>query len=249
MTTGLCTSELFKTLQRGTDMKYLKTLLVVIACVGLTSSGFTSRAGALQIPRPQHERTFSSNTEFSPTLSGDGKTITFTDPKTGITRSINIKSHVPGSPWSAPDAPDSARTSVPQATKPEHERVFSANPEFSPTLSRDGQVITFTDPKTGITRATNIGKHKPTSPWSKPNAPDSASTSVPQPLDACGFGYVGQTCDRDSYWEALLCATLYWSQSCQKAVICYQWFGDCGPGCSFGGPECVNDCGDTWILN
>lgn len=64
---------------------------------------------------------------------------------------------------------------------------------------------------------------------------------------SCSYAFFGETCEYDEPSGFILCTAVYWSEACQLGAICYNWFGDCGIGCSLGG-ECIEGIGG-WLLD
>jgi hypothetical protein len=67
------------------------------------------------------------------------------------------------------------------------------------------------------------------------------------PDSSCSYAFFGETCEYDEPSGFILCTAVYWSEACQLGAICYNWFGDCGIGCSLGG-ECIEGIGG-WLLD
>ena len=70
---------------------------------------------------------------------------------------------------------------------------------------------------------------------------------APSPDSSCNYAFFSETCEYDEPSGFVLCTAVYWSEACQLGAICYNWFGDCGIGCSLGG-ECIEGIGG-WLLD
>lgn len=74
-----------------------------------------------------------------------------------------------------------------------------------------------------------------------------AFVAEPAVSTECSYDFFGEECEYDPSTGFILCIALYWSESCQQGMICYNWIGSCGSGCNLVG-ECVA-VDSTWLLN